>query len=136
MQAMEHRMELSIDKKLEHHTKVTESKLNTFLEEVEDNTNKSHKQFYKDVAILIAQTVNESVNASVNASIAASMEKLESRMNLSMPSDNEMMDITGTDMLPLKRSETQNENIPLGKSKLNINALGTKTSDWKQRKLI
>ena len=89
--------------------------------------------------------MNESVNASVNACIAASMAKLESRMsmaklesrmNLSMSADNDMMDTTGTDMLPLKKSDTQNKNIPLGKSKLNINALGTKASDWKQRKLI
>ena len=132
IQAMEHRIDTSIDKKLEHHTQATESKINTLFAEAEDNVNKSQKQFYKDVAVLISQTVN----ASVNAAIAASMEKLESRLNLSQPLDNDMMDTTGTDMLPLKRNDTQNENIPPGKSKLNINPPGNKTSDWKQRKLI
>ena len=136
IQAMEHRIETSIDNKLEQHTKATDTKLDTLMTEVKDITNKSQKQFYKDVAVLISQTVNASVNASVNAAIAASMEKIEARLNLSPPPDNEMMDITGTDMLPLKRSDTQNENIPLGKSKLNIHPTGNKTSDWKQRKLI
>ena len=132
IQAMEHRIDTSIDKKLEHHTQATESKINTLFAEAEDNTNKFHKQFYKDVAVLISQTVN----ASVNAAIAASMEKLESRLNLSPPLDTDMMDTTGTDMLPLKRNDTQNENIPPDKPKLNINPPGNKTSDWKQRKLI
>ena len=126
MLEMEQRLEQSIDRKLVEYNTTTQSNITALLAEAEEKTNTKQTALFDDIAKMISRTVQDS--------FAVSMAQYEAHKTLTGATDIEMMDTSGTDILPQKRGD-----IPIEahkqKSKSNTGATSTKTIDWKQRKL-
>ena len=125
MQEMERRLENSIDQKLSDHAETTQTNIMKLMAEAEEKSNSTQNVLFENIGRLISQSVMDS--------IAVAMEKYESTKPPGYTTDIEMMDTSGTDILPQKRRDMSTEGIKQ-KNKTPINA-GNKTIDWKQRKL-